>query len=64
MTTIKIIPMRYLLILSLLSSFYLDAQVSLGYYLDDNIEYDVNIPTPKSVIGHEVGEWHVSHDKT
>lgn len=56
-------PMRYLLILCLLSSFYINAQVSLDYYLNDNIDYNDNIPTPKSIIGHEVGEWHVSHDK-
>ena len=55
--------MRYLLILCLLSSFYTNAQVSLNYYLNDNIDYNDNIPTPKSIIGHEVGEWHVSHDK-
>ena len=59
----EIIPMRYLLTLCLLSSFYINAQVTLDYYLDSNIEYNTNIPTPKSVIGHEVGEWHVSHDK-
>ena len=58
----KIISMRYLLILSLLSSFYINAQVSLDYYLDDANEYNTDIPTPKSIIGHEVGEWHVSHD--
>ena len=55
--------MRYLLILCLFSSFYTNAQVSLDYYLNDNIDYNDNIPTPKSIIGHEVGEWHVSHDK-
>ena len=55
--------MRYLLILCLFSSFYTNAQVSLDYYLDDNIDYNDNIPTPKSIIGHEVGEWHVTHDK-
>jgi len=56
-------PMRYLLILCLLSSFHINAQVSLDYYLNDNIDYNDDIPTPKSIIGHEVGEWHVSHDK-
>lgn len=39
------------------------AQVDLSYYLPNNVIYDAKIPTPKSVIGHEVGEWHVSHDK-
>ena len=38
-------------------------QLDLSYYLPDGVQYDPNIPTPKSVIGHEVGEWHVTHDK-
>ena len=35
----------------------------LSYYLPKDVTYDSNIPTPKSVIGHEVGEWHITHDK-
>lgn len=38
-------------------------QVDLAYYLPDNVQYNPDIPTPKSVIGHEVGEWHITHDK-
>jgi hypothetical protein len=38
-------------------------EVGLDYYLPSNISYNPNTPTPKSVIGHEVGEWHVTHDK-
>ncbi len=38
-------------------------ELDLSYYLPQNITYDANIPTPKEVIGHEVGEWHVTHDK-
>ena len=41
---------------------YLIAQEDITYYLPD-IEYDTAIPTPESVIGHQVGEWHISHDK-
>jgi hypothetical protein len=37
-------------------------QVDLTYYLPKEV-YDITIPTPKSVIGHEVGEWHITHDK-
>jgi Zinc carboxypeptidase len=40
-----------------------DAQIDLSYYLPQDVTYDPNIPTPKSVIGHEVGEWHITHDK-
>jgi hypothetical protein len=39
------------------------AQVDLSYYLPDSIAYNPAIPTPKSIIGHEVGEWHVTHDR-
>ncbi len=38
-------------------------QVTLDYYLPNGISYDPNIPKPADVIGHEVGEWHVTHDK-
>ena len=38
-------------------------QVDLSYYLPAGTEYDESIPKPKDIIGHEVGEWHVSHDK-
>jgi len=37
--------------------------LDLNYYLPKNISYDASIPTPKEIIGHEVGEWHVTHDK-
>ena len=41
----------------------LHAQSPLSYYLPDSITYDNKIPTPEEIIGHEVGEWHVTHDK-
>ena len=43
--------------------FCLNAQVQLDYYLNDSANYNPSIPTPESVIGHQVGEFHVSHDK-
>ena len=43
--------------------FCLNAQVQLDYYLNDTANYNPSIPTPESVIGHQVGEFHVSHDK-
>ncbi|CAM1374462.1 M14 family metallopeptidase [Tenacibaculum xiamenense] len=39
------------------------AQVNLNYYLPQNVTYNKNIPVPASVVGHEVGEWHITHDK-
>ena len=47
----------------LIPSLFLNAQVGLDYYLGDLSEYNKSIPTPLSIIGHEVGEFHVSHDK-
>jgi len=56
--------MKKVLILFLLATITVSAQqVDLSYYLPKNITYSKNTPTPKSVIGHEVGEWHVTHDK-
>lgn len=37
--------------------------VDLSYYLPLDVAYDQSIPTPQSIIGHQVGEWHVTHDK-
>jgi hypothetical protein len=34
----------------------------LGYYLPGDVIYNPAIPTPQSVFGFEVGEWHVRHD--
>ncbi|HUW92434.1 MAG TPA: M14 family metallopeptidase [Bacteroidales bacterium] len=39
------------------------AQEKLSYYLPSGIIFNQEMPTPASVIGHEVGEWHVTHDK-
>ncbi|MDT7833174.1 M14 family metallopeptidase [Flavobacteriaceae bacterium S356] len=38
-------------------------KLNLSYYIPSDERYNTNIPTPKEVIGHEVGEWHVTHDK-
>ena len=43
--------------------FCLNGQVQMDYYLNDMSQYNSSIPTPESVIGHKVGEFHVSHDK-
>ena len=35
----------------------------LKYYLPDSVTYDPAIPKPKNIIYHEVGEWHITHDR-
>lgn len=51
------------LLLWLITPALLLAQVQLDYYLPDDVSYDPDIPKPAEVIGHEVGEWHITHDK-
>ena len=59
--------MKYLFRLSVLffslQLFAQDYHVKLDYFLPDGISYNQNIPTPESVIGHEIGDWHITHDK-
>lgn len=57
---------NFTILFFVLFSFTILAQeysVDLDYYLPNDVTYNTNIPTPKSVLGHEVGEWHVTHDK-
>ena len=35
----------------------------LSYYLPNDVTYNKAVPTPKDIIYHEVGEWHVTHDR-
>ena len=35
----------------------------LSYYLPTDVTYNSAIPTPEQVIGHHVGEWHITHDR-
>ncbi|MDZ7633332.1 MAG: hypothetical protein U5L72_02380 [Bacteroidales bacterium] len=46
-----------------LVSLMMNAQTGLSYYLPAEVDYNNNVPAPSSYIGHEVGEWHVTHDK-
>lgn len=57
--------MRLTILFLMLSFFKLNAQsqTNLSYYLPQNTSYNQNIPTPESIIGHNVGEWHITHDK-
>lgn len=58
--------MKYRFYLSLLaicfSSYCIGQNIDLNYYLPD-IKYDPAIPTPKSILGYQPGEWHISHDQ-
>ena len=53
--------LRYILFFPVL----LWSQSSLikDFYFPNNYEYNTEIPTPESIIGHQIGELHISHDK-
>lgn len=58
--------MRQILLLALITfstTLFSQDNVDLSYYLAQGVQYNSEIPTPKSIIGHEVGEWHITHDK-
>ncbi len=45
------------------TTLFSQSQTDLSYYLPQDVEYNASIPTPHNVIGHDVGEWHITHDK-
>jgi hypothetical protein len=53
---------KLLIALLLLPVFGTNAQ-NLSYYLPDSVTYNPAVPKPKDIIYHEVGEWHVTHDR-
>ncbi len=55
----SLIKTTFFLLLSITISF---AQSGMEYYLPEG-EYDPSIPTPKEVLGYDIGDWHVSHDQ-
>ena len=52
-----------ILFLFFCSAFHAQSQADLSYFLPPAVTYNPAIPTPASIIGHEVGEWHISHDR-
>ena len=60
--------MKNIYLLSLLSLTMISfgqSEVNLEYYFSqqDITSLNKDIPTPESVIGHQVGKWHITHDK-
>jgi len=55
----RLIP---ILLLALIS-YSAGAQVNLSYYLPKDINYNQKIIKPEEFAGHQVGEWHLTHDK-
>ncbi len=36
---------------------------NLHFYFDPSVSFNPDIPTPETVLGYQVGEWHVRHDQ-
>lgn len=51
---------KVIIVFLILSINQTKAQVGLDYYLPE-IEYNEEIPTPKDILGFQIGEWHVTH---
>jgi len=57
------ISIVFLLLFSFLSIHAQEEEITLDYYLPQNLSYNSEIPTPQEIIGFVPGEWHVSHDR-
>lgn len=55
----KLLFLNFYLFLTGLSLYAQD----LSYFLPDSVTYNPSVPKPKDIIYHEVGEWHVTHDR-
>ncbi|MGW1453423.1 M14 family metallopeptidase [Salegentibacter agarivorans] len=44
------------------SAFAQQKELSLDYYLPQDVSYNQEIPKPQDIIGYIPGEWHVTHD--
>ena len=50
-------------LLVLLTSLSVSGQTDLSYFLPSAVSYSASIPEPATIIGHNPGEWHVTHDR-
>ena len=39
------------------------SQVNSDYFLPTNQKYNDNIPKPSEILGYDIGDWHINHDK-
>lgn len=51
------------LVTALFLACFVRGQVKPDYYLPTDIKYNSAVPTPGQLAGHEIGEWHLTHDK-
>ncbi len=39
------------------------AQQDFNYFYNQEVDFNPKIPAPKDILGYQIGDWHVSHDK-
>jgi hypothetical protein len=54
---------KLLLVILFIAGQYSISAQDLNYFLPDSVTYNPDIPKPKDIIYHEVGEWHITHDR-
>jgi hypothetical protein len=52
-----------ILILVAFSAMYGQQKKDLNYFFTSEVTFNKLIPTPESILGYQVGEWHPSHDQ-
>lgn len=63
MKTIFSTAFALLISFTLMANAFAQSDITIDYYLPDDVSYDESIPTPEEVIGHQIGQWHITHDK-
>jgi hypothetical protein len=51
------------LLTGLIISIALSGQVTIDYFMPKDVTFRGDIPAPAKFAGHEIGEWHLTHDK-
>jgi hypothetical protein len=55
--------MRFLLAVLFFVCYQQVPAQELSYYLPDSLQYNPAIPKPKDIIYHQVGAYHLTHDR-
>ena len=45
------------------NSINLFSQEDITYFLPQNEKFNDDIPTPSEILGYNIGDWHLNHDK-
>ena len=60
---LHLIYRRILFFLIFINSQALFSQEDITYFLPQDEKYNDNIPKPSEILGFDIGDWHINHDK-